>query len=102
MSHQTHSVADLERNSVATDMELRRQLLSCMAETLTSQQYQVFVLNFLEGMSQKEIAIEFGLSRSAVCKTIAAAKYKLRRALGYSFEPSVPEEALPYDDLEEP
>ncbi len=76
-----------KRNSVATDMELRRRLLSCMAETLTRQQYQVFVLNFLEGMPQKEIAAEFGLSSSAVCKTLAAAKYRLRCALGYTFEP---------------
>ncbi|MDY4484255.1 MAG: sigma-70 family RNA polymerase sigma factor [Butyricicoccus porcorum] len=73
-------------------MELRRRLLSCMAETLTSQQYQVFVLNFLEGMPQKEIAAEFGLSRSAVCKTVAAAKYRLRLALGYTFEPPDPDE----------
>lgn len=101
MSRQIHNVADLEKNSVATDMELRRQLLSCMAETLTSQQYQVFVLNFLEGMSQKEIAIEFGLSRSAVCKTIAAAKHKLRCALGYSFETTTPEEDFFYDDPED-
>lgn len=32
---------DKKNDSVATDMELRRQLLSCMAETLTSHQYQV-------------------------------------------------------------
>lgn len=95
---QAQNAADLEKNSVATDMELRRQLLSCMAETLTSQQYQVFVLNFLEGMPQKEIAIEFGLSRSAVCKTVAAAKYKLRCALGYSFESPVPEDDFLCED----
>lgn len=95
---QAQNAGDLEKNSVATDMELRRQLLSCMAETLTSQQYQVFVLNFLEGMPQKEIAIEFGLSRSAVCKTVAAAKYKLRCALGYSFESPAPEDDFLCED----
>ena len=72
-------------------MELRRRLLSCMAETLTSRQYQVFVLHFLEGMPQKEIAAEFGLSRSAVSKTVNAAQYKLRLALGYTFESPEPE-----------
>ncbi len=92
MSNPNHNAVDQKRNSVATDMELRRRLLSCMAETLTSQQYQVFVLNFLEGMPQKEIAAEFGLSRSAVCKTVAAAKYRLRLALGYTFEPADPDE----------
>ena len=87
MPHPSPSAGDPKRSSVVTDMELRRRLLSCMAETLTSQQYQVFVLNFLEGMTQKEIAAEFGLSSSAVCKTLAAAKYRLRLALGYTFEP---------------
>ncbi len=100
MSHQNQNAADREQSSVAVDMELRRQLLSCMAETLTRHQYQVFVLNFLEGMPQKEIAAEFDLSRSAVCKTVGAAKRKLRRALGYSFELPAEEEFF-YDDLED-
>ncbi|HIV68517.1 MAG TPA: sigma-70 family RNA polymerase sigma factor [Candidatus Butyricicoccus stercorigallinarum] len=91
MSSQSRGAADREKNSAVTDMELRRRLLSCMAETLTSRQYQVFVLHFLEGMPQKEIAAEFGLSRSAVSKTVNAAKYKLRLALGYTFESPEPE-----------
>lgn len=84
--YQNPNEADLKKNSAVTDMELRHRLLSCMAETLTSQQYQVFVLNFLEGMSQKEIAIEFGVSGAAVSKMLSAAKRRLRRALGYTFE----------------
>lgn len=84
--HQSPNGEGQKRNSAVTDMELRRQLLSCMAETLTSQQYQAFVLNFLEGMSQKEIAIEFGVSGAAVSKMLSAAKRRLRRALGYTFE----------------
>lgn len=86
MSQSNHGAVGLKKNSAVTDMELRRRLLSCMAETLTSKQYQVCVLNFLEGMPQKEIAAEFGLSCSAVCRTLAAAKYRLRLALGYTFE----------------
>ena len=86
MSSQSPEEAVRKRSSVATDTELRRQLMSCMAETLTSRQYQVFVLNCLEGMPQKEIAAEFGLSRTAVSKTLAAAKYRMRLALGYTFE----------------
>ena len=97
MSHVRRNLNALENASVATDMVLRRQLLSCMAETLTRHQYQVCVLNLLEGMPQKDIASEFGLSRSAVSRTISAAKYRLRRALGYSFEPADPME----DFLEE-
>ena len=97
MSHPNLSADVPEKNSAGTDMELRRLLLSCMAETLTSAQYQVCVLNLLEGMPQKDIASEFGLSRSAVSRTISAAKYRLRRALGSSFEPADPME----DFLEE-
>ena len=97
MSHVRRNLTALENASAATDMVLRRQLLSCMAETLTRHQYQVCVLNLLEGMPQKDIASEFGLSRSAVSRTISAAKYRLRRALGYSFEPADPME----DFLEE-
>ena len=97
MSHVRRNLNALENASAATDMVLRRQLLSCMAETLTRHQYQVCVLNLLEGMPQKDIASEFGLSRSAVSRTISAAKYRLRRALGYSFEPADPME----DFLEE-
>lgn len=93
MSDPSPSRAARKRNSVATDMELRRRLLSCMAETLTSRQYQVFVLNFLEGMPQKEIAAEFGLSRTSVCKTLAAAKNRMRLALGYTFEPPEPQDS---------
>lgn len=96
MSHQSPSEAGHEKSSVVTDMALRRQLLSCMAETLTSQQYQVFVLNFLEGMPQKDIASELGLSPSAVCRSVAAAKYRLRLALGYTFE--TPEDDPDADD----
>lgn len=72
--------------SAAQGMELRRQLLQCMAETLSRRQYQVFVLNFLEGMSQQEIAAELNISRTSVSRAGMQARFKLRRALGYEFE----------------
>lgn len=72
--------------SAAVGMELRRQLLQCMAETLTQRQYQAFVLNFLEGMPQKEVARELGISPSAVSRLCLAARYRLRLALGYELE----------------
>lgn len=43
-------------------------------------------------MPQKEIAAEFGLSRTAVCKALAAAKYRMRLALGYTFEQANPDD----------
>lgn len=88
--------AEQKNDSVATDMELRRQLLLCMAETLTRHQYQVCVLNLLEGMTQKEIADIFGISPSSVSRSLAAGQRRLRRALGYTFE-----RADPLDDFED-
>ena len=76
-----------ESNSVSPGMVLRRQLLQCMAETLTPRQYQVFVLNFLEGMPQVEIARELGISPSSVSRHMLCAKDRMRRAMGYEFAP---------------
>lgn len=86
---------DPKRSSVGTGTELRRQLLLCAAETLTSKEYQVFVLCFLEGMRQIDIASEFCMSRSAVSRTYSRALYKLRKAMGYEFEDV---EDLGYDE----
>ena len=92
MSHPNLSADVPEKNSAGTDMELRRLLLSCMAETLTSAQYQVCVLNLLEGMTQKEIAEIFGISPSAVSRSISSGQRRLRKALGYHFEQADPME----------
>lgn len=90
---------DQKNDSVAMDMALRRQLLSCMAETLTSHQYQVCVLNLLEGMTQKEIADIFNISPSSVSRSLAAGQRRLRRALGYEFERVDPLEDFQETDL---
>lgn len=74
--------------SAKPGMVLRRQLLQCMAETLTPRQYQAFVLNFLEGMPQNEIAYEMGVSQSTVSRHCQAARVRLRQTLGYELESS--------------
>jgi FixJ family two-component response regulator len=66
-----------------------------MAEQLTPRQYQVFVLNYLEGMPQVEIARELGISASCVSRHMIWAKEKMRRAMGCEFAPSC-------EDIEEP
>lgn len=92
MSHVRRNLTALKNASAATDMVLLRQLLSCMAETLTRHQYQVCVLNLLEGMTQKEIAEIFGISPSAVSRSISSGQRRLRKALGYHFEQADPME----------
>ena len=91
-AHVRRNLTALKNASAATDMVLRRQLLSCMAETLTRHQYQVCVLNLLEGMTQKEIAEIFGISPSAVSRSISSGQRRLRKALGYHFEQADPME----------
>ncbi|MGM9630380.1 sigma factor-like helix-turn-helix DNA-binding protein [Butyricicoccus sp.] len=49
-------------------MELLRLLRLSMANALTSRQYQVFVLHFLEGIPQREIASELSMTRSGVSR----------------------------------
>lgn len=87
MLNRSEQASRHERNSADQAMALRRQLLQCMAETLTPRQYQVFVLNYLEGMPQVEIAREFGISASSVSRHLLQAKTRMRRALGYDFAP---------------
>lgn len=78
MPHPSPPHADREKNTAEQAMKLLRLLRLSAAETLTQKQYQVFTLHFLEGMKQKEIAAEFGLSASAVCRTYAAALKSMR------------------------
>lgn len=68
-----------ENDTAAQAMESLRQLRWSMAQVLTPKQYQVFALHFLEGMPQKTIAAELGISRSAVCVRYTSALKKLRR-----------------------
>lgn len=94
MPHQK-SANQSENTDEAPGMALRRQLLSCMAKELTSRQYQVFVLHFLEGMTQVEIAEEFGLTTSSVNRAYRGALNKLRVCMGFAYET---EEYEDYDE----
>lgn len=76
---QSVNAAGRESSTVTPAMELLRQLRWSMAQVLTPKQYQVFALCFLEGMPQKEIAAELGMSRSAVSISYTSALKKLRR-----------------------
>ena len=76
---QSVNVADQENGTVTPGTELLRLLRWSMAQVLTPKQYQVFALCFLEGMPQKEIAAELGMSRSAVSISYTSALKKLRR-----------------------
>lgn len=76
---QSANAAGPESGTATPAMESLRQLRWSMAQVLTPKQYQVFALCFLEGMPQKEIAAELGMSRSAVSISYTSALKKLRR-----------------------
>lgn len=101
MSSQLQSVDD-RANIEDQGMELRRLLLHVAARTLTAKQYQVFVLHFLEGMPQKDIAAEFGLSRSSVCKSAAQVMQRMRLAMGYEFVEAAASEGGSQDKTGDP
>lgn len=70
---------DRERSTVTPAIESLRQLRWSMAQVLTPKQYQVFALHFLEGVPQKTIADELGISRSEVCRRYTSAMNQLRK-----------------------
>lgn len=76
---QSVNAAGRESSTATPGTESLRQLRWSMAQVLTPKQYQVFALCFLEGMPQKEIAAELGLSVSSVSKIYTSALKKLRR-----------------------
>lgn len=78
MSNLSQSEADQKRNLDAAAMELLRLLRWSMAKVLTSQQYQVFTLHWLEGMPQGDIGTEFGMYKSTVSRHYCAAIANLR------------------------
>lgn len=79
MSNQYHSTEKKGQNTVEPAMELLRLLRVQMAETLTPKQYQVFTLHFVDGVPQKVIAAELGLSRPEVSRLYRAALEHLRK-----------------------
>lgn len=76
---QSVNAAGQESSTATPGTESLRQLRWSMAQVLTPKQYQVFALCFLEGMPQKTIAAELGISRAEVCRRYTSAMKKLRR-----------------------
>lgn len=86
-----------KRNLVATGTDCRRLLLQCAAEALTSYQYQVWVLCFCEGLTQREVSTILNVSPSAVSQCLRTAQAKMRRLLGFAVDLPT-EQDYDYDD----
>lgn len=70
---------DQERSTGTPAMESLRLLRWSMAQVLNPKQYQVFALHFLDGVPQRVIAVELGMSRTAVSKAYNNALNRLRK-----------------------
>ena len=64
---------------------LLRNLRKARIQELTPRQQQMLSMRFEQNMSGAEIALELGLNRSTVSRTLRRAQDRLRRCLQYSF-----------------
>lgn len=64
------------------DVQLRR-MRAVMENELTPLQRELLHAIYFEGRTQTEIALERGVNRSTVCRTLRRAEDRLRRFLRY-------------------
>lgn len=81
-----NSHAGRKRDLVATGMDCRHLLLQCAAESLTSQQYQVWVLCYCEGLTQREVSAILDVNPSDVSRCLRVAQTKMRKLLGFAVD----------------
>ena len=66
------------------DAPTARLIGAALREDLTARQAQMVRLYYLEQHSMREVGELLGVNPSTVCRTLAAARNKLRRCLRYS------------------
>ena len=64
---------------------LRRNLRRVRASELTGRQAQMLQLYYDQGMSMPQIAQELGITKSAVSRTLARGRARIKRYLQYSW-----------------
>ena len=62
---------------------LKRNLIRCLREDVTSKQRQVLLLYYAEGKNMREIGESLGVDKSTVSRTIKRGEARLRRCLRY-------------------
>ena len=69
---------------VEQDAPTARLIGAALREELTARQAQMVKLYYLEQHNMREVGELLGVNPSTVCRTLAAARAKLRRCLRYS------------------
>lgn len=77
-------VAQLGADDSAFRAAFRDAFFEAMQQELTARQYEVLLLNEVEGLSGKEIAHKLGISQSAVSRHLTRGKKRLRVLLSYN------------------
>ncbi len=65
---------------------LKRNLVRCLREDVTSKQRQVLLLYYAEGKNMREIGEALGVDKSTVSRTIKRGERRLQRCLRYGAE----------------
>lgn len=79
-------IAQLGADDSAFRAAFREAFFEALQEQLTARQYEVLLLNEVEGLSGKEIAHKLGISQSAVSRHLTRGKKRLRVLLSYNLE----------------
>lgn len=65
---------------------LKRNLIRCLREDVTSKQRQMMLLYYAEGKNMREIGECLGVDKSTVSRTIKRGERRLQRCLRYGAE----------------
>ena len=65
---------------------LKRNLIRCLREDVTSRQRQALLLYYAEGKNMREIGETLGVDKSTVSRTIKRGERRLQRCLRYGAE----------------
>lgn len=81
-----HYLRELAEDNSAWRAAFRRSFLQALQEELTARQYETLWRHYVEGESQRDIALALGISPSAVCRHIARARRRLQHLLMYNLD----------------
>lgn len=78
--------AALAGDNSAWRTAFRESFLRAMKEELTPRQYEALWRHCVDGQAQNEIARDWGVSPSAVCRHLSRGRRRLRRLLAYNLD----------------
>lgn len=65
---------------------LVRNLVRCIREEVSPRQREVLLMYYVRGLNQREIAMELGVNKSTISRTVKRGEQRLRQCLRYGAE----------------